>query len=380
MSVVKRGKKWHYAFMVDGVRYRGSVKSARTKAQAEHAELKVKLQVHEGVYSKPRGSITVKEFVEQRYLPWAQANKRSVRIDRSRLKPILAFFGNRRIGDITPFLIEEFKIERKNAPAVWTKKGGERREKLRSVGSVNREFRLLSRILRLAVDSGDAVDNPCRKVRILKGEQHRTRYLLPDEEERLMSVLDDRRAPLRDMVVLAINTGLRVGEVLKLKTEHVDFHRDVLYIKGTKTDEDREVPLNDVTRQLLTGLVDRSQESDNEHVFINPRTGARYVTIKTAWGNACRRAGIKDLRFHDLRHTFGTRAADAGVPLNAIRDVMGHKSTAMTERYAHATDEGKRRAVEALQPASRLGDLQTDCHKFATNGQEQDEGTVGRVS
>jgi integrase len=140
------------------------------------------------------------------------------------------------------------------------------------------------------------------------------------------------------------------------------------------------VPLNDVTRPLLTGLVGRSQDSNIDYVFINPRTGARYVTIKTAWGNACRRAGIKDLRFHDLRHTFGTRAADAGVPLNAIRDVMGHKSTAMTERYAHATDEGKRRAVEALQPASSRGEVQIDCHKFATNGPEQEEGTVGRVS
>ena len=131
---------------------------------------------------------------------------------------------------------------------------------------------------------------------------------------------------------MAINSGLRVSEILKLKPEHVDFHRDVLYIKATKTDEDREVPLNDVTRQLLTDLVGRAQEHNNEYVFTNPPTKSRYTTVKTAWRTACRRAGLTDLRFHDLRHTFGTRAADAGVPLNAIRDVMGHKITAMTER------------------------------------------------
>src|SRR5262249_1449946 len=154
--------RWHYAFMIDGVRYRGSIKTARTKAQAEQAELQIRLKVHEGVYSKPRGNITMKEFVEERYVPWAQANKRSWKIDLSRLKPILAFFGNRRIGDITPALIEKFKIERKNAPVVWNSKGKQRAEKPRSISAVNRELRLLSRVLRLAVDCGEASENACR--------------------------------------------------------------------------------------------------------------------------------------------------------------------------------------------------------------------------
>src|SRR5262245_49757989 len=152
----------------------------------------------------------------------------------------------------------------------------------------------------------------------------------------------------------------------KLKVEDVDFHRDVLYVKGTKTDEDREVPLNDVTRGLLSGLVAASSAKGYSHVFTNPKTEGQYTTVKTAWLAACRRAGIKNLRFHDLRHTFGTRAADAGVPLNAIRDVMGHKTAAMTERYGHATHEGRRKAVEAVQSAARSNVLEIDCHKFAT--------------
>ncbi|MGH9759716.1 MAG: hypothetical protein ACREAC_02620, partial [Blastocatellia bacterium] len=122
MAVSKRGSKWHYAFMIDGVRYRGSIKTARTKAQAELAELQIKQSVHEGKYSKPRGRITMKEFIDQRYVPWAQANKRSWRIDQSRLKPIVQFFGKRQIGEITPFQIEQFKIARKNAPSVWKTK------------------------------------------------------------------------------------------------------------------------------------------------------------------------------------------------------------------------------------------------------------------
>ena len=316
----------------------------------------------------------MKEFVEDHYVPWAKANKRSWKIDLSRLKPILATFGSQRIGDITPPLIEQFKIKRRNAPAVWKKKEGETKKKARTVGAVNRELRLLSRVLRLAVDSGELSENPCRKVSVFKGEQHRTRYLLPDEEARLMAVLEDTQSPLAGMVVLAINTGLRAGEVFKLKLEHVDFHRDVLYIKATKTDEDREVPLNDVSRELLRPLVAEAQSRGHSYIFTNPQTGARYTTVKTAWLTACRRAGISDLRFHDLRHTFGTRAADAGVPLNAIRDVMGHRTTAMTERYAHATDEGKRKAVEALQSGPRQGRAESDCHNFATIDEDEKLG------
>ena len=142
------------------------------------------------------------------------------------------------------------------------------------------------------MDCGEATENVCKKLSIFTGEQHRTRYLLPIEEQRLMIVLDDDRSPLRNMVC--------------------------------------------------------------------------WQTVKTAWWTACRRAGLTVLRFHDLRHTFGTRAADAGVLLNAIRDVMGHKTTAMTERFAHATDEGKRRAVEAVQSAVSSIPAESDCHKFAT--------------
>jgi integrase len=112
------------------------------------------------------------------------------------------------------------------------------------------------------------------------------------------------------------------------------------------------VPLNETARELLRKLM-QADRKGGEFLFTNPKTGTRYTTIKTAWLTACRNAGLSNLRFHDLRHTFGTRAADAGVPLPAIRDVMGHRSIHTTERYAHATDEGKRRAVEAIHAQSK---------------------------
>jgi integrase len=340
----KIGKRWYHDFMIRKVRYRGVIPEAQNKWQAEKAEARIKNEVYESKYGKAMGEKLFREFVEESYVPWAKANKRSWKIDLSRLKPLLGYFGKKRLGEITPFSIEKYKSLRRNTPVV-----SKRNQKARSIGAVNRELRLLSRVFKLAIANNEVRENPCQKVGIIKGEQGRTRYLLPGEEERLMSVLVGDRQHLRAMVVLVVNTGLRVSEVFNLQVGHVDFHRDVIYVKRTKTDEDREVPLNDTSRELLLELVATAKQRGYLHLFTNPKTKRSYTTIKTAWLSACEEAGIADLRFHDLRHTFGTRAADAGVPLPAIRDVMGHKSTAMTERYAHATDEGKRRVVEAVE-------------------------------
>jgi integrase len=104
-----------------------------------------------------------------------------------------------------------------------------------------------------------------------------------------MATLTGERSHLCGMVTLAINTGLRVNELFGLKREDVDFHRDVLYIKHTKTDEDREVPLNDTARELLRELM-QSDRKGGEFLFTNPKTGTRYTSIKTAWLTACRNA------------------------------------------------------------------------------------------
>lgn len=344
MSVYKREGHWHFTKTINGKRYRGALKTARTKAQAEEAERKKLNDIHEGTYNKPKGNKALKEFVEKTYLPWAKANKRSWKIDSYRLKAVLAFFGNKRLCEISPFDVEKFKIKRRDTAVVSKTKA-----KARSVAAVNRELRLLSRIFKLAITNRELTENPCHDVELLKGEQARTRYLLPDEEERLMAALEESKPYLRYVIVLDINTGMRISELLGLRPDDIDFHRNVIYVRETKTDEDREVPMNNTSRELLRELVAQAREQDYDFLFTNTQTGTRYKDIKTAWHNACRKAGIENLRVHDLRHTFGTRAADAGVPLVAIGKVMGHASIQTTMRYAHATDEGKRRAVEALE-------------------------------
>jgi integrase len=237
------------------------------------------------------------------------------------------------------------------------------------VNSVNRELSLLSSVFTVAMKSKEATANPCAEVNRVPGEQPRTRYLLPDEEERLMAVMTGHRAHLRKIVVLAINTGMRRGELLRLQWVHIDFHKNEIKVVQNKTDRDRFVPMNARVREELLSL---RAEAAGEFVFTNRKTGRYIADVKTAFKSACRAAGLVDLHFHDLRHTFGTRAADAGVPLGAVAAVMGHADIHTTMRYAHATDEGKRRAVEAIEQIaknrSQIGpNRQSDLAQIAVN-------------
>jgi hypothetical protein len=167
MSVFKRGGRWHFTKTINGARYRGALKTARTKVQAEEAERAILLMVHQGTYALVQDKQTLAEFVEDTYLPWAKANKRSWQIDTSRLKPIREFFGKKKMGDISPFLIESFKIRRMKAEIVYKKSS-----KPRTPASVNRELCLLSKILALAVRDRKiadirAVTSICCRVRSL---------------------------------------------------------------------------------------------------------------------------------------------------------------------------------------------------------------------
>jgi len=351
---VKKGKghSYYYDVQIRRKRYRGVIPEAQNKKQALEAFRQIMNDIYEGRYGGAYKDPIFSEFVAESYWEWARATKpRSLKMDKYRIKPILAFFGRKRISEISSFLIEKYKIVRRDTPIKKTRKMGGTTvtwEKPRSTTSVTREIFLLSSVLSLAVADKKIVinENPCRSVEIPK-EQGRTRYLQPEEQESLFAVLVGPRAHLRQIVDLYLNTGTRENELLRLPTGLVDFHRNVIYVKNTKGDIDHEIPLNGQAREILQTLVNRARAKGYEYIFTNPVTKKPYTSLKTAWKTACMKAGITDLRIHDLRHTFGTRAADAGVPLPAIRDVMGHRSIRMTERYAHATDEGKRRVVEA---------------------------------
>ena len=185
-----------------------------------------------------------------------------------------------------------------------------------------------------------------RRVHKLREAPARERYLMDDEEKRLFAVLVGRRAHLRPIVVVALQTGMRQGEILGLKWEHIDFNQKTIYVAHTKTGRPRRIPMSKPVEVELRSL--KQDASSDEHAFSYARTGLKLITFRHAWEGACKQAGISGLRFHDLRHTFATRLRAKGVHEMDIMTLLGHTTLQMTSRYTHAMPENLRIAVESL--------------------------------
>jgi integrase len=171
-----------------------------------------------------------------------------------------------------------------------------------------------------------------------------------EEEARLMEQLVGRRAHLRPIVELAIQTTLRKSALLGLRKANLDFERNLIRVENNrrqrnKSKRARFVPMNSRARQLLLELC---KASGSEYVFPNKETGGHIKDVKTAFRGACADAGIEDLVFHDLRRTGATRLGDAGANAFHIAAILGHEDVNTSRIYTVATDSGLRRAMESL--------------------------------
>ena len=149
------------------------------------------------------------------------------------------------------------------------------------------------------------------------------------------------------MVLLSLNTGLRRGEIFSLRWQDVDFVKKSLIVEGetSKSGQSRHVSLNS---EAVSILREWKNQCEGGIVFASPVTGLRFQHIKRSWSRLRDRGGITDFRFHDLRHTFASNLVMAGVDLYTVKELMGHSTIQMTERYAHLAPEHKASAVEKL--------------------------------
>jgi integrase len=357
MPVRKRGNNWYFDIIMNGVRHRDLIPNARTKKQAEDAEIAFRQELFEARFKpKVEDVPLLSDFIDEHFLPWSRDNKRSWYADGWRSKSLKKFFAGRRLDEITPLLIEKFKSKE-------LEKISERGTK-QSPASVNRKLELLSRILSMAVDYGMIPSNPCQRVRKFRLNNRRERYLSVEEEGRLMKMLLGRKSYLRPIVILALNTGMRRGEILNLEWWQVDFNSDRLIVTKSKSGKPRHIPMNQIVRETLLEL---KETSNGMLVFESKRNpGHPILDPKKGFKAALKDAEIENFRFHDLRHTAGTRLAEAGVDAFTIKDILGHASIQTSAIYVHATDDGKRRALTALGQYT-----ENSCHRSVTKEKEQ---------
>jgi len=167
------------------------------------------------------------------------------------------------------------------------------------------------------------------------------------EEERLLEASSEH---LRPILIVALNTGMRRGEILNLEWKQIDLNKRLIKVENTKSGNNRIIPVNESLYQEL--LKAKNMNGRSRFVFPNPETGQPYTEVKKSFKNACRKAMIDDMRFHDLRHTFATRLVESGVDLITVRDLLGHFSVRITQRYTHSSQKTKKEAVELLAKKS----------------------------
>jgi integrase len=253
-------------------------------------------------------------------LPEVKA-KRSYDRDQLTISHLLSFFGDRLVKDITPGMVEAYRQKRLAEPS------GRTPQTLTAPATVNREVACLKTIFSKAVKDGKAERNPAQGVKLLKENNERDRVLSPDEYSRLMAACPEH---LKPVVKLAYHSGMRQGEILGLTWGQVDLKEGFIRLnpKHTKTKEGRLVPLS---RELLGLFKAIPQGLPMTPVFTYK--GHSVAEMKRSFTTACKRAGIEDFTFHDLRHTAINNWRLAGHDYFRIMAATGHKTMSVFKRY-----------------------------------------------
>lgn len=266
------------------------------------------------------------------------------------VRDLRAKFGNLKLSEISYLDLETYRNRRKATP---TKSGRPRTD-----ASVNRDMAILGHMLSKAVDWELIEFSPLKKGDRLtfKENNQRLRFLTDEEAERLLASCTPH---LRPIIEVALLTGMRRGELLGLKWEQI--RNGFIYLTETKGGKARQIPVNDRLALVLKELRHKNQLK-SPYVFCDSQ-GRRFYEVKRSFASACKKAGIVDFRFHDLRHTFASHLVMNVGNLKVVQELLGHADIKMTMRYAHLSQAHLKEAVATLNNFGYGHKMVTDSHQ-----------------
>lgn len=340
MGLIWKRNKWYIRFRYGGKDVWRAVGPSKRKAELYLG--KIKAEIAEGKFLDPlKGNqVTYGELLDRYLKEYSAVYKRpnSYRNNIHEAKYLRPRFGGLLLKDVTHAAASRMVKELLDS-------------KLRS-STANRVVALLKHTFTKAKEWGLMRYSPVADVKKLPERNERTRCLSREEYRCLLEV-----APwyLKPIIITAVNTGMRKGEVLSLKWDQVNLGRRTITLRDTKNGKPRPVPLNSTMVDLLRDLMrERARRgSSSPYVFVNPLNGDRWWKIDNGFRAAVKRAGIEDFRFHDLRHTAATWLREAGADLLILKEFLGHKTLAMVQRYTHVSSGDVLKAAEALCAASK---------------------------
>lgn len=324
MALYKRGNIWWAYVTIDGVRHcRTTGMSNRRLAEAFERKFEEELAVKAAGMTQLEPEMTFTELTA-RFLAGGEVKAHHT----DRLKMLLPFWGPRELRSITRATAREYRALRM-------------RQRKLTDATVNRDIEVMRHILYWAVDEGIIPANPLARLRLPRARKRKRPILSWEDEQKLLAHASPHLARI---IVAALDTGMRRGEITHELWQDVNISRGLLSVTHSKTaeGEQRELPLSDRLRMMLAVC---QQPSGSVFDF----KGEPITRIKTAWAGAIRRSGIDRLRFHDLRHTFNTRLLELGVLTDVRKALMGHSDGSDVHSiYSHVELPLKRRAIELL--------------------------------
>jgi len=315
-----------------GQRVQKVIKHAQNLSQAAQILQAVVRDMLSNSYglNQPKENISFSQLADLFVENYSKVSKKSWKSDSCYVKPLKRFFRDEPLPKIKQFEVESYKAAR-------AKEGLKK-------SSVNRELACLKKMFNKAKDWDYMLSNPAEKVKLFSEKDNLKERILTREEERLL--LENSPGYLRQIIVAALNSGMRRAELLTLMWSNIDFEKKLIRLEHTKSGKIRIIPISPEFHKELEEL--RGKAFGSPYVFVNGKTGTSFRDIKRTFQTACRKAGVNSLRFHDLRHTFASRLVERGVDIITVKELLGHSTIRMTERYTHSHLDLKRKAVGCL--------------------------------
>ncbi len=324
---------WYYDFEFNKKHYNGSTREtakerAREVEDQRREEARGRGRVQDIPFSYAGDEKPAPLNLCDEYLRLHAAGKKARTFFEWTVTVLKDHFGTRLLSQIGPREVQEFLAARRADVKTAT---------------ANRSLTVLKHMLKKAVEWRYAATNPAIGFKPEKERNGREFFLKPDQADELLEKTPDR---IRPLVVAALHTGARRGELLGLTWEDVDLERHRVTFRNTKNGEDRTVRMSETLTATLRRLPSRLQGGS---VFCSDDGKAlEPAAFRKEFETAVKGAGLKGFRFHDLRHSAASFLVQAGIPLNTVRERLGHKSLAMTLRYAHLAPEHQEDAANAM--------------------------------
>lgn len=360
----KSGRFYANLVGLDGRRERKSLKTSDPKeAEALLANI-IRQNSHARILGvenvKEAQPTTYKVFVETVYLPSCKANLKAstYSIYQDYANKTVPIFGDKYLSAIGPDEIGRYLDELRTGAYLRGKN-----EYTYSVATINRYKNFISGVFTDAVDRELISKHPMRGRKRFKNRQEnnlRIRCLSPFEEKRLVEFAPSWLAPI---IRLALATGLRRGEILKLRWQDYDKQSGILRLKDTKAGKDQSMRLNRTAQEILEAVAPFVADGKvSPWVFTNATTKTAYDRwdVSHAFEGTVKRAGLEDAHFHDLRHTAGTKAYRATKDIKAVQKLLRHSSLTPTLRYVHDAEEDLQAAVNALNEPEKAQVCRSD--------------------